>query len=87
VTVLSPLARFRRALIVGCGQSGVSAALVLQAAGCEVRLFDRRVDLAGLPSALDGCARFLGTELAPDAAFAGIDLLLLSPGVPPARWL
>jgi UDP-N-acetylmuramoylalanine--D-glutamate ligase len=87
VTVLSPLARFRRALIVGCGQSGVSAALVLQAAGCEVRLFDRRAEIAGLPSALDGCARFFGTELAPDAAFEGIDLLLLSPGVPPGPWL
>ena len=84
--VLSPLARFRRALVVGCGQSGVAAALLLRAAGCEVRLFDRRAELAGLPPELDACPRFLGTELAPDEAFADLDLLLLSPGVPPGPW-
>lgn len=85
-TLLAPLARFRRALIVGCGQSGVSAALLLRAAGCEVRLFDRRAEIAGLPVELDACARFFGTELAPDSAFDSIDLLLLSPGVPPGPW-
>ncbi|HVI02212.1 MAG TPA: UDP-N-acetylmuramoyl-L-alanine--D-glutamate ligase [Enhygromyxa sp.] len=85
--VLAPLARFRRALVVGCGQSGVSAALLLRAAGCEVRLYDRRAELAGLPAELDGCARYLGSEMAPDEAFAGIDLLLLSPGVPPGPWI
>lgn len=85
-SVLAPLVRFRRALIVGCGQSGVSAALLLRAAGCEVRLYDRRGELAGLPAELDGCVRFFGTELAPDSAFADLDLLLLSPGVPPGPW-
>lgn len=84
--ILAPLHRFRRALVVGCGQSGVSAALLLRAAGCEVRLFDRRAEIAGLPAELDGCARFFGCELAPDSAFADIDLLLLSPGVPPGPW-
>ncbi len=84
--MLAPLARFRRALVVGCGQSGVAAALLLRAAGCEVRLFDRRAELAGLPPELDDCAKFLGTELAPDPAFANLDLLLLSPGVPPGPW-
>ncbi|MFO7565579.1 MAG: UDP-N-acetylmuramoyl-L-alanine--D-glutamate ligase [Enhygromyxa sp.] len=94
--LLAPLARFRRALVVGCGQSGVSAALLLRAAGCEVRLFDRRAELfsrpghqargARLPAELDGCPRFFGAELAPDSAFEGLDLLLLSPGVPPRPW-
>jgi UDP-N-acetylmuramoylalanine--D-glutamate ligase len=85
-SVLSPLARFRRALVIGCGQSGVAAALLLRAAGSEVRLFDRRTELAGLPPELDDCPRFLGTELAPDEAFANLDLLVLSPGVPPGPW-
>ncbi len=85
-SVLSPLARFRRALVVGCGQSGVAAALLLRAAGCEVRLFDRRTEVVGLPAELDECPRFFGTELAPDPAFADLELLVLSPGVPPGPW-
>lgn len=86
---LQPLVRFRRALVVGCGQSGVAAAQLLRAAGCEVRLYDRRTEIAGLPPALDDCPRFFGdeaSEVAPDSAFADLDLLLLSPGVPPGPW-
>lgn len=60
--------------------------MLLRAAGCEVRLFDRRAEIAGLPTELADCPRFFGSELAPDAAFDSIDLLLLSPGVPPGPW-
>jgi UDP-N-acetylmuramoylalanine--D-glutamate ligase len=77
---------YERALVVGCGQSGVAAAELLVSAGCEVRLYDRRAEVAGLPERLAGCPRFFGDELAPDAAFEGLDLLLLSPGVPPGPW-
>lgn len=77
---------FRRALVIGCGQSGVAAAELLLSRGCEVRLFDRRTELMGLPARLAGCPRYLGVELAPDEAFADLDLLVLSPGVPPAPW-
>src|SRR5690606_34219286 len=84
--MLGALTRFRRALVVGCGQSGVAAAELLHAAGCEVRLYDRRSEVAGLPARLADCPRFFGDELAPDEAFADLDLLLLSPGVPPAPW-
>jgi UDP-N-acetylmuramoylalanine--D-glutamate ligase len=79
--------RFRRALVVGCGQSGVAAAELLVANLCEVVLYDRRAEVAGLPARLDGCKREFGLEMAPDHAFAGIDLLVLSPGVPPNAWL
>lgn len=80
------LSRFRRALIVGCGQSGTAAAELLVAAGCEVTLYDRRPEVPGLPARLDGCTRAFGQEIAPDDAFDGVDLLVISPGVPPAAW-
>ncbi|PRP93660.1 UDP-N-acetylmuramoyl-L-alanine--D-glutamate ligase [Enhygromyxa salina] len=78
--------KFRCALVIGCGQSGVAAAELLHARGCEVRLFDRRTSLEGLPARLADCTRYLGRELAPDEAFDGLDLLVLSPGVPPGPW-
>jgi UDP-N-acetylmuramoylalanine--D-glutamate ligase len=83
---VSTLNRFRRALVVGCGQSGTAAAELLVAAGCEVTLYDRRPDVPGLPTRLDGCARAFGREMASDDVFERIDLLVLSPGVPPAAW-
>jgi UDP-N-acetylmuramoylalanine--D-glutamate ligase len=85
--MLAALGRFRRALVVGCGQSGVAAAELLVAAGVEVALYDMRVEVAGLPARLDGCARDFGRPIAEEATFAGIDLLVLSPGVPPTAWL
>jgi UDP-N-acetylmuramoylalanine--D-glutamate ligase len=84
---VSVLSRFRRALVVGCGQSGTAAAELLVAAGCEVTLYDRRPEVPGLPARLDGCARAFGQEMAADDVFDHIDLLVLSPGVPPAAWL
>jgi UDP-N-acetylmuramoylalanine--D-glutamate ligase len=85
--MLAALARFRRALVVGCGQSGVAAAELLIAAGVEVGLYDMRAEVAGLPARLEGCVRYFGAAMADEAAFAGIDLLVLSPGVPPQPWL
>ena len=83
---LGALARFRRALVVGCGQSGIAAARLLAAAGTQLRLFDRRPEVAGLPPQLEGATRYFGRELAPDDAFSDLDLLVLSPGVPPQPW-
>ncbi|MFV8750808.1 UDP-N-acetylmuramoyl-L-alanine--D-glutamate ligase [Nannocystaceae bacterium ST9] len=85
--MLTRLRRFHRALVVGCGQSGVAAAELLVAAGVEVGLYDMRSEVAGLPARLEGCVRWFGRPMADDAAFAGLDLLVLSPGVPPGPWL
>ena len=84
---MSVLVRFRRALVVGCGRSGIAAAELLVAAGCEVTLYDRRSEVSDLPARLHGCAREFGLEMARDEVFERIDLLVLSPGVPPAAWL
>jgi UDP-N-acetylmuramoylalanine--D-glutamate ligase len=73
-----------RALVVGLGRSGLAAAALLRALGVEVRAYDARARVDGLPA---GIEPFLGEPQAPDAAFAGIDLLVLSPGVPPEPFL
>lgn len=70
------------ALVIGLGRSGVAAAALLQAMGVAVRGYDAREALDGLPT---GLTPFLGTPQPPDEAFAGIDLLVLSPGVPPGE--
>lgn len=70
---------WRIALVIGAGESGRAAACLLRHLGCDVRIYDRS-PTATVP---DGCTGFLGTfEVAPQA-FADVDLLLLSPGVPP----
>jgi UDP-N-acetylmuramoylalanine--D-glutamate ligase len=73
-----------RALVVGLGRSGLAAAALLQALGVAVRVYDARTGIEGMPV---GVEPFLGEPQAPDAAFAGIDLLVLSPGVPPEAFL
>lgn len=73
-----------RALVIGLGRSGLAAAALLRALGVEVRVYDARASIEGLPA---GVEPFLGEPHAPDAAFAGIDLLVLSPGVPPGEFL
>lgn len=83
---MSALSRFRRALVVGCGKSGLAAAELLVTAGCEVTLYDRRAQVDDLPARLAGCARELGKEMAPDEVFERLDLIVISPGVPPAAW-
>jgi len=74
-----PAMQWRRALVVGLGASGTAAARLLQALGVAVRVYDRKPD-AALP---DGVEDFRGTEDVPAAALAGVDLVVLSPGVPP----
>lgn len=75
---------FTRALVVGLGRSGLAAAALLQALGVAVRVYDARAGIEGMPA---GVEPFLGEPQAPDAAFEGIDLLVLSPGVPPGEFL
>jgi len=67
------------ALVIGAGASGWAAASLLLRLGAAVRIYDRRPD-ANLPA---GAEPFLGEHSVPDAALAGIDLMVLSPGVPP----
>ncbi len=71
------------ALVIGAGVSGLAAAVLLQGLGADVRVYDRRPDV-GLPAGLHG---ILGADQPPAAAFVGIDLMVLSPGVPPAEFL
>jgi UDP-N-acetylmuramoylalanine--D-glutamate ligase len=69
-------------LVVGLGRSGIAAAAVLDRLGCRVRVYDRN---PAAPAGLPRRARaFLGAAQPPQEAFAGVDLLVLSPGVPPA---
>ncbi|MEM9456905.1 MAG: UDP-N-acetylmuramoyl-L-alanine--D-glutamate ligase [Myxococcota bacterium] len=66
--------------MVGLGRSGRAAVDLLRALGVPVRGYDARDAVEGLPSDLP---TYLGAPLPPDEAFEGIDLLVLSPGVPP----
>ena len=76
----------RIALVVGLGKSGVSAARLLAAVGARVRACDEKPaaalteTLAGLPALEQG---FFGGHTA--AAFEGVELVVLSPGVPRAH--
>ena len=70
------------ALVIGAGASGTAAAALLLRLGAHVRVYDRRPD-ALLPA---GAEAVLGAEHVPDEAFAGLDLMVLSPGVPPAEF-
>jgi UDP-N-acetylmuramoylalanine--D-glutamate ligase len=65
---------FDRALVIGLGSSGTAAAALLRGLDTEVVTYDRQAE-----------ADFSGGEPPPEA-FAGIDLMVLSPGVPPARF-
>ena len=70
------------ALVIGAGASGTAAAAHLLALGAHVRVYDQN-PAARLPA---GAVPFLGQTTLPDAALAGIDLMVLSPGVPPAAF-
>lgn len=70
----------RRVTVVGLAKSGVAAARLLRAAGCDVAGTDAR-DPATLPSAAE--LRAAGVRLLKgDAAFEGAALVVVSPGVP-----
>lgn len=70
---------WRSALVVGLGTSGAAAARLLARLGVAVRAYDRRPDVV-LP---EGVSDLRGLEDLPGAAFDGVDLVVLSPGVPP----
>jgi UDP-N-acetylmuramoylalanine--D-glutamate ligase len=72
---------YRCALVVGLGQSGAAACALLRQLGTEVRAYDRNAH-AKVP---EGVEAFVGLDEPPPQAFAGIDLMVLSPGVPPSR--
>ncbi len=69
-----------RALVVGLGRSGLAAAQLLLALGVEVRGYDAREAVEGVP---EGVALCLGQPVPSEAILDGVDLLVLSPGVPP----
>lgn len=68
------------ALVIGAGASGRAAAELLATLGAAVRLHDQRPDALVPP----GVTPVLGDL--PPAAFAGVGLMVLSPGVPPERF-
>jgi len=71
-------APWNRALVVGLGKSGLAAARLLGALGVEVWGYDQRAKEA--PA---GVARTFGGDAPGAEAFDGVDLIVLSPGVPP----
>lgn len=65
------------------GRSGKAALSLLQAGGLQLRVYDQKLDPAWAQSlAGAGVTSFSGPSV-PEAAFEGIDLLVLSPGVDP----
>jgi UDP-N-acetylmuramoylalanine-D-glutamate ligase len=57
---------WKRALVVGLGRSGLAAAGLLKALGVEVRGYDARAGIEGVPA---GVECFLGTPEPGDDAF------------------
>jgi len=80
----SASAPWSRALVVGLGRSGHAAISLLGALGVHVEAYDAREAVEDLPEDLPV---HLGTPVPSDAALEGIDLLVLSPGVPPTAIL
>lgn len=73
-------ARYRRALVIGLGASGRAAIRLLTAMGVPVHAYDRRASVDDPPP---GATLFLGDDAPSAEAFDGVDLMVLSPGVPP----
>lgn len=71
---------YRRALVIGLGASGRAAVRLLVSLGVSVHVYDRREVVEDAP---EGAVLFLGTEVPGADAFEGVDLMVLSPGVPP----
>ena len=75
----------KNAMVVGLGESGLAVVRFLTARGARVRVNDRR-DSATLGAAATE-VEALDAELVlgghPDRAFEGLDLIVVSPGVPP----
>jgi len=77
-----------RVLVIGLGRSGVAAARLAAADGADVVVTDRRSEtelsdiLRQLP---EGAERVLGGH--PERSLDGVDLVVISPGVPPVSAL
>ncbi len=71
---------YRRALVIGLGASGRAAVRLLVSLGVRVHAYDRREAVEDAP---EGAVLFLGAEVPGADAFEGVDLIVLSPGVPP----
>ncbi|MCR9163941.1 MAG: UDP-N-acetylmuramoyl-L-alanine--D-glutamate ligase [Nannocystaceae bacterium] len=71
---------YRRALVIGLGASGRAAIRLLTAMGVQVHAYDQREVVDDAPA---GVTLFLGTEVPCPEAFEDVDLMVLSPGVPP----
>lgn len=72
----------RRIMVLGTGRSGIAAARLLAAEGLALRLADEGRIPDALPAALAGAERRQGV-FTPEW-LAGVDALVVSPGVPPA---
>jgi len=79
----------KNTMVVGLGESGLAVVRFLTARGALVRVNDQR-DLAALGAAAAE-AEALGAELVlgghPESAFENLDLIVVSPGVPPLALL
>ncbi len=75
-----PTLPWRSALVVGLGQSGRDAAALLAELGLRVRAYDRNPKAQADPRV----ELMLGDPAPAAEAFADIDLIVLSPGVPPS---
>ncbi|MGB5221963.1 MAG: UDP-N-acetylmuramoyl-L-alanine--D-glutamate ligase [Polyangiales bacterium] len=75
----------KNAMVIGLGLSGLAVVRFLADRGAHVRVNDKRDAAALGASASDAVA--LGAEMVlgghPDDAFEGLDLIVVSPGVPP----
>jgi UDP-N-acetylmuramoylalanine--D-glutamate ligase len=75
----------KKAMVIGLGLSGLAVVRFLVDRGAHVRVNDKRDAAALGASASDAAA--LGAEMVlgghPDDAFEGLDLIVVSPGVPP----
>jgi len=71
---------YHRALVIGLGASGRAAVRLLQTMDVAVHVYDRRPQVDDPPA---GARLFLGDEVPGADAFEGVDLMVLSPGVPP----
>lgn len=75
----------KHVVVVGAGKSGLAAARLARRAGARVTVNDRKPPSEA--GALVEEAAALGVELSlgahPEALFAGADLIVLSPGIPP----
>ena len=79
----------KNTMVIGLGESGLAAVRFMRARGAKVRVNDQR-DAESLGAAAIEAAE-LGAEMVlgghPDEAFQGLDLIVVSPGVPPLAQL